>query len=121
MSLKCRYIATQVNAILHVEIHIIYIICVESTVTAERLLKALREVKSEDWDKIGEGLYISLSEREKISSTYNNADEQKEALLRTYANEHPHKTWWAVCSALRLNSYQEIADKVKAKYIGKCD
>ena len=95
--------------------------CVEFTVTAERLLQALREVKSEDWDKIGKGLYISRFKREKIRETHDTVDEQMEALLRTYANEQSHTTWWEVCSALRMNDYQELADKIKTKYIGEKD
>lgn len=90
---------------------------VEPTVTSERLLKVLKDVKPEDWNKLRKGLHVSHF---KIRETEDTADEQKEALLRIYADQ-PHSTWWEVCSALRMSGYQELADSIRSKYIGEGD
>ena len=92
---------------------------VEPNVTAKRLIKALNGVAAEDWDKIGRHLYIARMKRDEIQDMYDTEAERKEALLKEYANMHSCTSWWDVCTALRLNDYQELANKVKAKYIGE--
>ena len=71
----------------------------------------------EHWERLGEELAVGQSERNEISSNYQNNYLRMEAVLNFYIRYHPTSSWKDIATALRVMGFHDLEDVVATKYV----
>ena len=85
--------------------------------TTYNLKEIFKEFNDNKWDLLGRKLRLPKSKRDEIRGTYDSNSERKEAILVSYATEHPWPNWQHVVYLLRGLNYSKQANEVTAKYL----
>ena len=88
-----------------------------TTLNNQNLKEVFSEVDNGMWDLIGRQLRLPKSKRDQIKSAFKNDSEKKEAILHSYATDHPYPNWPHVVDILRGMDYAKQANEVSAKYL----
>ena len=96
-------------------------LCIDLTITTEKLMELFAPLDPENIDELGEKYYLGLpqSEIDRILKEYQSPTQRKEAYLDLYVHQHPCPTWSKVAGVLRRQqvNLRQQADLVENTYI----
>ena len=96
-------------------------LCIDLTITTEKLMELFAPLDPENIDELGEKYYLGLpqSEIDRIQKEYQSPTQRKEAYLDLYVHQYPCPTWSKVAGVLRRRqvNLRQQADLVENTYV----